>query len=310
MTGSRWTIANDDLRPPMDDGTAAPDHVQPFMLDTSGLRGRIVRLPTVAHDIVTAHHYPEPIARLLAEALCLTTLLAGMLKYDGVFTLQAKGNGIIRTLVCDLTNDGKIRAYAGYDEDALKNASDTGFRALIQGGYLAFTVDQAHQDDRYQGIVPLEGANLTECVRHYFEQSEQIKTGFVTHVAQNDAGQWCGGAIMLQQLAREGGHNAPEHQGEHEQDAWRTAMTLMQTLRADELLDSGVGLNAILYRLFHEDGVRVFAPVTIARGCRCNADKIQSVLDGLSDAEKADIAENGVIMVTCEFCNTSYSFPV
>ncbi len=301
-------IANDDIAAPMDDGAASPDHVQPFMLEASQLRGRIVRLPQVAQDIIGAHGYPEAIGRILTEALCLTTLLAGMLKFDGVFTLQIKGDAVLRTLVCDLTNDGILRGYAGFDSDALAANPEADFRTLVGGGYLAFTVDQADTPDRYQGIVALDGETLTECVRAYFEQSEQIRTAFVTHVGHNDKNEWMGGSIMLQQLARTGGVTRHAPSDTHE-DEWRRAMVLMQTVAPEEMLDESLPLNTLLYRLFHEEGIRVFAPLDIRKGCRCSAEKIRPVLDNLSVEERRDIAKDGVILVTCEFCNTSYTFP-
>jgi molecular chaperone Hsp33 len=303
MISHKLTIANDDRAGPMDDGNAAPDHVQPFMLESSQLRGRIVRLPSVVENIIAAHGYPPPIARLLAEALCITTLLAGMLKFEGVFTLQIKGKGIVKTLVCDMTNEGVLRGYAGYDKD-VELPED--FQKLTGGGYLAFTVDQATATDRYQGIVTLDGPTLTACVLNYFKQSEQISTGFVTHIDQDASGTWISGAIMLQQLAREGG-TAHAETGE---DDWQRSMMLMQTLKKEELLNAAIPLNTLLYRLFHEEGVRVFPPIAIEKGCRCNADKIHTVMDALSADDKAEYAENGEITVTCEFCNTTYSFPI
>lgn len=300
----RKPIANDDAPAT---GGGIEDHVQPFMLESSQLRGRIVRLPHAVDQIVKAHHYPDAIARLLGEALCLTTLLAGMLKFDGVFTFQAKGGGIVKTLVCDMTNDGVLRGYAGYDKEIFQDGKDYAFNELLSDGYLAFTVDQAESTDRYQGIVALEGDTLTDCVRNYFLQSEQINTGFISHLGKDAEGNWIGGALMLQQLPPEGGH--PHGVAESEEDDWRRSMMLMQTLKADEILQRDLPLNELLYRLFHEEGVRVFTPIGIRKGCRCSADRIRGVLDNLSADDKMEYVENGVISVTCEFCNTLYEFP-
>lgn len=303
-------IANQNSEGPMDDGGAAPDHVQPFMLDIPQLRGRIVRLPFVLQDILAAHQYPEAVSRLLAEALCLTTLLAGMLKFDGIFTLQLKGEGALKTLVCDMMTDGTLRGYAGYDAAAVAAlGDDADFLTLTQKGYLAFTVDQATNTDRYQGITDLKGATLTEAARHYFQQSEQINTAFVTQIDRDADGRWNGAAIMLQQLAREGGHS-DRAQGTQDEEDWRRCMMLLGTLKNGEMLPSSTPLNTLLYQLFHEENVRVFAPVTVSKGCRCSMDKISAVLDNLSVDERREYAENGVITVTCEFCNTSYEFAV
>src|SRR5690606_31387506 len=142
-----------------------------------------------------------------------------------------------------------------------------------------------------QGIVALDGETLTECVRAYFEQSEQIRTAFITHVGRNGENQWTGGSIMLQQLAREGGVADPAPSDTHE-DEWRRAMLLMQTIAATEMLDAELPLNTLLYRVFHEEGIRVFEPLDIRKGCRCSAEKIKPVLDGLSEDERRDIAKD------------------
>ena len=302
-------IANDDQRPPSNDADASPDRVQPFMLETSQLRGRMVRLPHVLEQVVSAHHYPDAIAAILAEALCLTTVLAGMLKFDGVFSLQAKSNGLIKALVCDMTNDGTLRGYVGYDKEALAKADDTSFTALLNDGFLAFTVDQAETADRYQGIVALDGENLTDCVRNYFLQSEQIQTAFVSHVGKDGNGKWAGGALMLQHLASEGGIASEEMSDTEVKESWQRCMMLMQTLTREEMLQGELPLNTILYRLFHEEGVRVFPPIAIRKGCRCSAERIRGILDNLSPDDRISFVENGVISVTCEFCNTVYEFP-
>ncbi len=294
----------------MDDGNARPDHVQPFILETSNLRGRIVRLPTVVNDILSAHNYPEAVSRLLGEALCLTTLLAGMLKFDGIFTLQLKGNGPLTTLVCDMMSDGTLRGMASFDADAVQAlGDDADFLTLTVNGYLAFTVDQANNADRYQGITELSGASLTEAVRHYFQQSEQIQTAFVTQIDCDTQGNWNGAALMLQQMGIETGTyeavNADE-KTEH----WRRSMMLLGTLKPDELLNPAQPLNTILYQLFHEEGVRVFMPIEVSKGCRCSVEKIRTVIDPMPESEKQELAIDGEIQVTCEFCNTTYKFPI
>lgn len=311
-----------------------PDHVQPFMLDVSQLRGRITRLPQSLNNILNAHQYPHAIALLLAEALCLATLLARMLKFDGVFTLQISSEGPVRSLVCDMTYDGVLRGYVGYDEERLNaiEEDDRDFLTLLEKGYVAFTVDQANSPDRYQGITPLYGVSLTESVQHYFEQSEQIKTGFVTFVTKTEEGGWNGGAVMLQQLALAGGLAAdemPEDSGkridnasppaakhsdrvhtDESEDDWRRSMMLLQTVTSEELLDNRLDLTDLLYRVFHEEGVRVFDTINVTDGCRCSEERLRHVIENISEAERRDIAENGVITAICEFCNTHYEFPL
>lgn len=306
-------VANENDAGATDNESLAPNRVQPFMLDTTQLRGRIVRLPTVLQDVITAHHYPRPIARIMAEALCLTTLLAGMLKFDGIFTLQIKAEGVLRTMVCDITTDGTLRGYASYDEtvtaDILDFATLTG--PVENKGYLAFTVDQANTVERYQGIVALTGGSLTESVQAYFHQSEQIRTGFITQIEQDENGAWQGAAIMLQQLPGDTQTVSSDSiETDEQEEAWRRSMMLLNTVRPGELLDMQSSLNDLLYRFFHEEGVRVFDPIEIRKGCRCSMEKIRAVLDNLSDDDRLEYAEDGIISVTCEFCNTTYSFPV
>jgi molecular chaperone Hsp33 len=303
----RYPIANHNHPAGLDE--AGRDQLQPFMLDASELRGRMVRLDQAAHDIITCHDYPVPIAAFLGEMLSLTALLAGMLKYEGIFTLQIKGAGPVRLAVCDLTHEGHLRGYVQYDADSAKLLAANQRPNLSQicgEGYLAFTVDQAASVDRYQGIVNLQGDYLPDAVRHYFEQSEQIKTAFEVSAAQQN-GQWQTGAIMLQSLPQD---SVAENLGESDVDGWRRAMMLLQTVSPAELLDKNLPINAVLYRLFNEEGVRVFQPLDIVAKCRCSMDKIAPVIEGLPLSEKQELAEDGKITVTCEFCNKHYHFPV
>lgn len=304
------TIANENTPAPIDGGSSSPDHIQPFMLNVSQLRGRIVRLPHVIDDILKAHQYPAPVSRLLAEALCLTTLLAGMLKFDGIFTLQLKGEGPLTTLICDVTTDGDLRGYASFDAAAVEAlGDDADFLTLTLRGYVAFTVDQANSADRYQGITQLSGASLTEAVRHYFIQSEQIQTAFVSQIDQDEQGHWTGAALMIQQLGLEGG-TLDKNEKTDTVENWQRTMMLLQTIKPYELLDEATTLNGILYKLFHEEGPSVFDPITVQKGCRCSLDKISAVIEGLPPEERASLGENGKITVTCEFCNTVYEFPI
>ena len=163
------------------------DLVQPFQIDSSGLRGRLVRLGPALDEILTRHAYPEPVAMMLGEAIALAAALAGALKYEGVFTLQTKGDGPIGMLVADVTSAGALRGYAQYDAGKLAKAIATSpggatgigdsVPRLLGAGHLAFTVDQGEHTDRYQGIVELQGSTLAECAHHYFRQSEQVEAG-------------------------------------------------------------------------------------------------------------------------------------
>jgi molecular chaperone Hsp33 len=302
-----YPIANHNQ--PAGTDEAVVDQLQPFMLDASELRGRMVRLDKTAQKIITCQDYPPPIAHFLAEMLSLTALLAGMLKYDGVFTLQIKGSGPVTLAVCDLTNTGHLRGYVQFDAEksvTLPANQTPTLNQMCGDGYLAFTVDQKKSTDRYQGIVELRGDTLSDAVRHYFEQSEQIKTAFEVSVGQHN-GTWQAAAIMLQDMPHDEKANIL---GEADVDAWRRAMMLLQTVSPAELLDKNLPINAVLYRLFNEEGVRVFPPLNIIPKCRCSRKKIAPIIETLPLSEKQELAENGKITVTCEFCNKHYHFAV
>jgi molecular chaperone Hsp33 len=286
---------------PLDD-----DIIQTFQIESSSLRGRIVRLGSVLDEILDRHAYPEPVARLLGETITLATALAGMLKYEGIFTLQTKGDGPIRLMVADVTSTGDIRGYAQFDADRLAGA-EIGAGAvpsLLGSGYLAFTVDQGENSERYQGIVELTGSDLTDSIQHYFRQSEQLVTGLRVAVRQ-DADGWHGGSLLLQRMPTEGGEPAPSSGTE---DDWRRAMVLMSTLTPEELTDRGLEVNELLFRLFHEEGVRVWAPSPVSAGCRCSRERVETVLRSLPRAELDELKVEDEVRVTCEFCSTTYGF--
>src|SRR5689334_17387254 len=299
----------------------ADDLVQPFQIDSSGLRGRLVRLGPVLDEILTRHDYPEPVALMLGEAIALAAALAGALKYDGVFTLQTRGDGPIRLLVADVTSAGALRGYAQYDAEKLAKAIDAApagasglgdsVPRLLGAGHLAFTVDQGEHTDRYQGIVELQGATLAECAHHYFRQSEQVQAGIkvaVGRVGSNGSARWRAGGIMLQRVPAVGGIFTRSIEEERE-EGWRKAMVLMSSSTSAELLDPALAPNDLLFRLFHEDGVRVYKPHALAAQCRCSRERVERILIQIGPAELDEMKlENGEVTVTCEFCSTTYRF--
>jgi molecular chaperone Hsp33 len=296
----------------MPDSTELTDDlVQPFQLESSNLRGRLVRLGPSLDVILHQHAYPIAIGSLLAEAVCLASALAASLKYDGVFTLQAKGDGPLRMLVADVTSDGGLRAYAQRAEDMNVDFAHLKADTKVLGkGFLAFTVSQKNKDDRYQGIVELEGESLAEAVQHYFRKSEQISTGILAAAHCNELGHWRGGCLMLQRLPSEGGM-LPRHEivGEAAgDDDWHRAMLLMGSVTPAELTDASLSANDLLYRLFHEEGVRVYEPHGYRHQCRCSEERVEGMLKSLPRNEVEHLAVNGVVTVTCEFCNRSYIF--
>jgi molecular chaperone Hsp33 len=296
---------------------ALPDDlVQPFQIDPFGLRGRLVRLGPLLDEILTRHAYPEPVAVILGEAIALAAALAGALKYDGIFTLQTKSDGPIRLLVADIGSDGAVRGYAQYDETKLAKvaAAMPGGAAglgdsvprLLGAGYLAFTVDQGEHTERYQGIVELQGATLAECAHHYFRQSEQVEAGLKVAIARLPDGErgfrWRAGSMMIQRLPDEG--DAAKR--EAAEDGWRRAMILMSSSTSHELVDPDLAPETLLFRLFHEDGVRAYRRHDLVPRCRCSRERVERVLRLLPAEEIETMKADGHIVVTCEFCSASY----
>ena len=300
---------------PAENDSKPDDLIQPFRIDPFALRGRLVRLgPTIDH-ILSQHDYPEPVATVLGEAITLAVVLAGALKYDGVFTLQTKSDGPVRLIVADVSTEGAVRGYAQYDRDRLEGVPARGFPesggspsvpALIGSGYIAFTVDQGEHTERYQGIVELAGATLAECAQHYFRQSEQIQAGIKLSVARaGENGAWRAGGLMLQRVPPEGGYQVIADDVE---DGWRRAMVLMSTATPGELVDPELPPQRLLFRLFHEDGVRVFETHPLEARCRCSRERITRILRAFPQDDIDEMRQDPVTTVTCEFCNTSYEF--
>lgn len=290
--------------------------IQPFQLESSSIRGRIVRVGDVLDTMLNAHQYPLPISHLVAETTVLALALSSMMKYDGIFTLQAQGDGPLKMLVADVTSDGAVRACASFDQErfeaareklsALKTVEgDQNHLAQYLGkGYIAFTVDQGQHTDRYQGIVELKGASMVDCVQHYFTQSEQIGSGIKMAVGQRE-GKWRAEAIMLQNMPDEESEKAV---GNLDEDDWRRAMVLLDSCTEDEFLAHDIGASELLLRLFHEEGVRVFDRRGVFHKCRCDKERVKNILMSMSDEDIKDGSIEGMIDMVCEFCSTNYNF--
>lgn len=307
--------------PPRSPRQPPDDLIQPFQIEGRAVRGRLVRLGRLVDEVLEPHDYPEPVATLLAEMVALAAVLSAALKYEGVFTLQTKGDGPVRLMVADVTSAGDVRGYAQFDAERLAalSAKPTAASApvprLLGAGHLAFTVDQGTHTERYQGIVELTGPTLVECVHHYFRQSEQLQAGIKLavgreeqdHGGQDDddgAAGWRAGALMLQRMPPDSG--APAAVLEESEEDWRRAMTLMASCSAAELLDPALAPNDLLYRLFHEDGVRVFAPGSLRAACRCSRERVERVLRSMPRSEIEELKVDGAVVVTCEFCSSTY----
>lgn len=282
------------------------DLVQPFQIEGPGLRGRLVRLGAAADTILQRHDYPPPVAALLAEALALAATLSAALKYDGIFTLQLKGDGPVKMLVVDVTSDGALRGYADVS-GALPGARELAAApvpGLVGQGYLAFTVDQGEHTELYQGIVELTGDSLTECIQHYFRQSEQFSAAMQVTAGRNGAGQWRAGALMLQRLPdREAIVSRKERD-----EAWRRSVILMGSVTAAELLDPAIVPADLLFRLFHEDGVRIYRTQSLGFACRCSRQRVLRILASLPREEVTELTVDGRVTVTCQFCNSTENF--
>jgi molecular chaperone Hsp33 len=266
--------------------TAPDDLIQPFRIDPFALRGRLVRLGPAIDRILSQHDYPELVATMLGEAITLAVVLAGALKYDGIFTLQTKGDGPIRMMVADVSTEGALRGYAQYDEAKLEaalaraRASSPSVPLLVGSGYIAFTVDQG--------------------------ESEQLQAGIKLSVGRSGpGGTWRAGGLMLQRVPPEGGYTVIADDVE---DGWRRAMVLMSSATPEELVDPDLPPHGLLYRLFHEEGVRVYDTHTLEARCRCSRERIEGILRAFPSDELDDMRKEGVTTVTCEFCNTRYVF--
>ncbi len=324
MTPSEVYVPVGELETPED------DRVLPFQIEALGVRGRIVRLGDVATDILSRHDYPESVARLLGEALALTAMLGAALKFEGRFTLQTKSDGPVDMMVVDFQTPGGMRAYAHYDPEKVEELERDmmpGAGLLLGKGHLAMTVDQGAAVDRYQGIVALDGSSLSEVAHVYFRQSEQIPTAVRLAVApvfnQGDGGErsaWRVGGLIVQHLPKDGGARMPDFpagdvpegielpEDTTEDDRWTRARILMNTVEDHELLDADLAAERLLYRLYHEDGVRVFQSQPIKRDCRCSRERIETMLKQFSQDDRDYMVKDGRIVVTCEFCNLDYDF--
>lgn len=293
------------------ENTGRDDIILPFQIDPYGLRGRLVRLGSVVDGILGRHAYPEAVSAMLGETVALAACLAGSLKYDGVFTLQTKGDGPIGVLMADVTTAGAVRAYATFDADrvALLDPADVAARdvpRLLGGGYIAFTVDQGTNTDRYQGIVELSGRSLSECTHAYFRQSEQLDAGVMIAAGRREEG-WRAGGIMVQRLPY--ARDLPGRPSEEEyDDLWRTAVTLMSSTRARELIAGDLPPDQLLYRLFHEAGVRAYEAQPVTDTCRCSRERVERVLLSLNGEDLDDMKVDGAVIVNCEFCKREWRY--
>jgi molecular chaperone Hsp33 len=291
------------------------NEIRPFAIEGMDVRGRAVRLGTVVDQILKAHDYPEPVAKILGEMLTLTAMLGSMLKFNGIVTIQTKSGGPVPMMVADyeLRDDGvgRLRGYADINAEVMAQyGKNPSFHGLIgsKNGYLALTIDQGDDMERYQGIVELKGETLSEVARNYFENSEQTPTEIRLRCDHDPVtNHWRAGGIMVQHLAR--GESGRERILERNtEEEWNRASVLMHSVKTEELLDPQLTLDQLLYRLFNEDGVRVFDSVALVHACRCSRDRLLTVISQFSDDDVDHMTVDGKISVNCQFCNSTYDF--
>lgn len=294
----------------------ATDFVRSFQIEGMNVRGRVVHLTDAADRVLAAHAYPESVSRVVGEALALVSLLGASLKFDGTLTLQTRSDGPLRMIVADYTSPGTVRACATFDRAAVEQlGAMPAFSELVGKGSLAITIDPGGDMERYQGIVSLDGEGLADGATEYFERSEQIPTRIKLSVATllargrgEPRPHWRAGGIVIQNLAALGGHAESRPVADAEEN-WVRASMLFSTVEPHELVDPQVEAERLLYRLYHEDGVRVFDPKEISFGCRCSADRVVTVLSQYPESEVRSLADqDGAISATCEFCSTVYRF--
>ncbi len=286
------------------------DQLLAFSIPSRDCRGRLVRLGPVIDEILRAHNYPPAITHLLAEALVITTLMGGLLKDDtDQLTIQAQAEGgVVDLLVCDYRN-GELRGYVKHDPERLAAlGANPSLAALFSKAYLAITFDIDSSGQRYQGIVPLEGASLSEAVEAYFAQSEQVPTLFRTAVQPSESG--CVAAGMLVQHLPEGEEGRERLHARLDHPEWEHVSVMAGSLRHAELIEQSLSLEALVWRLYHEEQeVRIERGATISRGCRCTKVHFEEVLARFPKEERREMADsNGIILVDCEFC--SKQFPI
>ncbi|MBL4784793.1 MAG: Hsp33 family molecular chaperone [Cohaesibacteraceae bacterium] len=310
----------------------ADDRILPFQVDKLDLRGRIAHMGPLLDKVLSQHDYPVSVSRLLGEAVVLAALVGSSLKFSGRFILQTKTDGPVSLLVADFDAPDGLRAYASYDEERLaemEKNSDHTVVDLIGNGHLALTIDQGGNSQPYQGVVELKGVSLEGAVEAYFVQSEQIPTRIRVAIAEmltrGDDGKskesWRAGGLFLQFLPESEERirqrdldpgDAPKGEQEElpldDDDAWSEADALITTLGDHELTDPQVGGETLLYRLFHERGVRVYDEQHLVHRCRCSEDRVRKMIETLDKVELADLVEEGLLTVSCQFCGLDYAF--
>lgn len=269
---------------------SSPDQIQRLLFDDIDVRGALVGLDKAYAEVLSRADYPERLQILLGELLAAVALLTSNLKIEGRVSLQAQGEGAVRILMAEATHDNHLRGIARFDEGELPEVER--FDELLKNGRMALTIEPK-DGQRYQGVVPLEGATLSDCLERYFSQSEQLPTKIQLAADGKHA------AGMLTQVLPAAGTGSAD---------WEHIVALAQTLKADELL--GLDNETILYRLYHEEKVRLFEPDDLIFNCDCSRERSANAMQMMTQDELLELAEEqgGAIEMSCQFCNELYSF--
>ncbi|OEC36785.1 molecular chaperone Hsp33 [Pseudomonas cuatrocienegasensis] len=271
------------------------DFTQRFLFDDTDVRGELVSLEASYQHVLAKHAYPQPVAQLLGELLAAASLLVGTLKFEGLLILQARSEGAVPLLMVECSSEGDVRGIARYHAEQI--GADAGLAELMPEGVLAMTIDPT-QGQRYQGIVALDGFNLAECFTNYFVTSEQLSTRFwLSADGQRARG------LLLQQLPADRLKDPEEREA-----SWQHVATLADTLQTEELL--GLDNETLLYRLYHEEPLRLFEPRGLQFRCSCSRERSANALVSLGQADAELLVEEnaGSIVIDCQFCNERYAF--
>lgn len=298
-----------DYMPELIDPTE--DYSARFVIEAHPVHGRLVRLGETLDQILKAHDYPPQIANLLGEACVLAVLVGASLKFEGRLILQAQGDGVVRYVVADYDTKGGLRGFCRFDPEelaALVAANEGSFQslgaqALLGKGTFIMTLDPENHGERYQGITPIEGESLALCAETYFRQSEQVPTQIklaCTEFAGEDGPNWRAAGAMIQAIAGDATRGDTKESFQH-------IRALFETLGEEELTDFDLPADRLLFRLFHEDGVRLSAAKQIHKLCRCTQERVEGLVQSFTDEEQSEMLEaDGKVHITCEYCSKTF----
>jgi molecular chaperone Hsp33 len=270
------------------------DVLHRFLLERAGVRGALVRLGPAWREVAGRADYPPAVRAILGEALAASALLTGNIKLDGALSIELKSSGALRLLFAECSDHGRLRGLARWNEPLPEPLE---LKALPEAS-MAITIGNVERGQRYQGLVDLQHAGVAEALENYFIQSEQLPARIL--LAANDE---CAVGLMLQKMPDEGGHHAAR-----DDDAWNRVVHLTSTLGMEELLS--IAPEQLLYRLYHEESVRLFEPRPLSFGCSCSRERVTAMLRSLGrgEVEAALAAHGDQIEVVCEFCAQRYHF--